>query len=373
MIRPLVRRRYGHGAARLPIGGSLAGPSMSEIAAAPVAGERSFATGPSLGCALAAALLLSVAELDTTEPALFAAAPSPTMEMQLWSETTAEPAPHAAEPIAADRPVDFAAIESSAIPAEPDPSKPIESTGSAFDPSLLAMRAPDDLTPSNLEPLESSSPLVRGDPARPIARGHAQPRPPLAVPAPIPAPAEAQAFEASPALAGPANPMRPGGSSRPAAGATLQRPVWTPNEERRAFLNAQAKREAAVALASATTFNRPSVSATTANDVDVDWNALRAGGWHEVPLDELPDCTPAGRQDLLKKSILLAAPFERECSHQDGSYRFVETRNLGAFLMWSRSNPDRPVARQRDRDVCDVLERALRCLGGSSIEESTAR
>jgi hypothetical protein len=95
--------------------------------------------------------------------------------------------------------------------------------------------------------------------------------------------------------------------------------------------------------------------------------------WHEVPLDDLPDCTPPGRQDMLKKRILFAAPFERECSHQDGSYRFIETRNLGAFLMWSRPNPNRSIRQPRHSNVCDVLESALRCLDGSAIEESIAQ
>jgi hypothetical protein len=96
-------------------------------------------------------------------------------------------------------------------------------------------------------------------------------------------------------------------------------------------------------------------------------------GWQEVPLGELPDCVPAGRQDVLKKRILLAASLQRECSHASGSFRFVETRTLGAFLMWSRPNPGPSAGQPRDRDACDVLERALVCLGDRSSEESSSR
>jgi hypothetical protein len=96
-------------------------------------------------------------------------------------------------------------------------------------------------------------------------------------------------------------------------------------------------------------------------------------GWQEVPLDELPDCSPPGRQDLLKKRILLAASVKRECSHASGSYRFVEARSLGAFLMWSRPSPERGAGQPRDRDACDVLQRALACLGDPSSQESKSR
>lgn len=95
--------------------------------------------------------------------------------------------------------------------------------------------------------------------------------------------------------------------------------------------------------------------------------------WDEVPLDDLPDCTPSGRQDALKQQILRAVPFHRECSHPEGRYRFVQTRNLNAFLMWSHPNPDAPARRDGDRDACDVLEGALRCLVDASNEELSIR
>ena len=137
-------------------------------------------------------------------------------------------------------------------------------------------------------------------------------------------------------------------------------------------------RDSSVARAMA---RRPAVAAASRSNENPILGSLRADlsdrpastGWQEVPLDELPDCTPPGRQDLLKKRILLAAPSERACSNRDGSYRFLETRNLGAFLMWSRANPDRPANRKTIRDACDVLEQALRCLDESSTKEFNPR
>ncbi len=135
-------------------------------------------------------------------------------------------------------------------------------------------------------------------------------------------------------------------------------PTGAPPDPRRPFVSAA--RRALPALSSGSNGSNGS-------------NREGVDGWQEVPLDALPDCSPPGRQDLLKKRILLAAPFQRECSHRDGSYRFVETRNLGAFLMWSRPNPDGRAGQPRDRDACDVLERALACIGDRSSQESSPR
>ena len=121
---------------------------------------------------------------------------------------------------------------------------------------------------------------------------------------------------------------------------------------------------------------RPHVAAAAAIAVGRDVRdrvrqQARRDGWYEVPLEELPACSPPERQDQLKKRILLAtaARRARECSHPDGKYRFLETRNLNAFLMWSRTNPESASSQRPARDVCDVLERALVCLEGASTKD----
>lgn len=99
----------------------------------------------------------------------------------------------------------------------------------------------------------------------------------------------------------------------------------------------------------------------------------RAAGWHEVPLDDLPDCSPPGRQDRLKQQIMRAAESQQTCRHAAGAYRFVETRNLNAFLMWSRTHPDVDAGSSGVRDACEVLSRALECLASSSTKELETR
>jgi len=98
-----------------------------------------------------------------------------------------------------------------------------------------------------------------------------------------------------------------------------------------------------------------------------------AEGWFSVPLDALPDCRPAGRQDALKRRILRIAADRPQCAHAEGAYRFLETRNLNAFLMWSRSGNESPSPTSEPRDACVVLERALRCLEDTTSKELEAR
>ena len=163
--------------------------------------------------------------------------------------------------------------------------------------------------------------------------------------------------------------------ARPGTGAAAGRsdaatPSWSANSDQRAFLTAQAEAAQGSGEKSGDS-QRPRLSPVSAAAEDrAHANAIRdelsSGGWQQVPLDALPDCSPAGRQDELKRRILRAAPYGQTCTDRNGSFRFVETSNLGAFLMWSRTNPEAFSRLGRDRDACVVLERALRCLSQSS-------
>jgi hypothetical protein len=91
-------------------------------------------------------------------------------------------------------------------------------------------------------------------------------------------------------------------------------------------------------------------------------------GWEEVPLDALPDCSPPGRQDQLKQQILRRSAGRPVCAHPQGRYRFVETRNLGSFLMWTNSTPSAAHRANAPRDACEVLEAALHCLRDDGLQ-----
>jgi hypothetical protein len=62
-------------------------------------------------------------------------------------------------------------------------------------------------------------------------------------------------------------------------------------------------------------------------------------------------------EDGLKLQVMKAAVNRTSCSSRAGNYRFVETKNLNAFLMWIERNPSRKAA-----DRCIELKLALECL-----------
>ena len=75
-----------------------------------------------------------------------------------------------------------------------------------------------------------------------------------------------------------------------------------------------------------------------------------------VPLASLAACVSDGEEDALKRKLLAAVTTQRECASPAGTYRFVETKNLNAFLMTIERAPGRSVA-----DRCVELRHALEC------------
>ena len=78
-----------------------------------------------------------------------------------------------------------------------------------------------------------------------------------------------------------------------------------------------------------------------------------------VPLSTLAACRSDRREDSLKLAVLGAVGDRRECASAAGTYRFVETKNLNAFLMWIERAPGRAAV-----DRCAELTHALSCLSG---------
>jgi hypothetical protein len=79
-----------------------------------------------------------------------------------------------------------------------------------------------------------------------------------------------------------------------------------------------------------------------------------------VPLGSLAACVSDREEDSLKLEVMAAAGNRTSCSSRAGNYRFVETKNLNAFLMWIERNPSRKAA-----DRCIELRLALECLAGT--------
>lgn len=80
-----------------------------------------------------------------------------------------------------------------------------------------------------------------------------------------------------------------------------------------------------------------------------------------VPLAELEACLSDREEDRLKQAVVAAVTTQQECTSGRGTYRFVETKNLNAFLMWIDRAPNRS-----GTDRCTELGYALECLRGAS-------
>jgi len=406
-----IRRRFGHGAARLPIGLPAGVERLSRLAQRSVPVERRLMIVPFV-CVIVLVWLIAAGPIAPP------VAPTAPLQVALESwpvpEATARPqASRPTPPPAATR--EIARREPTARPtATPTPTpphvaprpelalaRPTETLAPAtrFDPAQLTTRGARDARGDVLSgdarmpaparaALDLAAATASASPGElPAAVAHAARATTGRAGSPSDFPADFRTLPTS-AGAARANGARPRAGGGDAAAATrVAAGSGRGDHERRDFL-AGLGRDAADGAATGrpTAERRPEVSAARSGSGAFGADSARpfasgggagtrgdVGGWQEVPLDELPDCDPPGRQDLLKKRILLAASVQRECSHPSGSYRFVETRSLGAFLMWSRPNPAARAGQPRDRDACDVLERALACLGDPGSEESTSR
>jgi hypothetical protein len=90
--------------------------------------------------------------------------------------------------------------------------------------------------------------------------------------------------------------------------------------------------------------------------------SVASGGIDGVPLETLAACRSREREDALKQQLMLAVTNGSLCSAAGGNYRFLETKNLNAFLM--------RVARDSERELgnrCDELMRAQMCVEAQRV------
>jgi hypothetical protein len=99
---------------------------------------------------------------------------------------------------------------------------------------------------------------------------------------------------------------------------------------------------------------RPQVpQARTTRSAAAETEPLLAG----VPLASLESCVSDLQEDALKQRVIAVVGGRKACSSAAGRYRFIETKNLNAFLLSIERAPSRPVA-----DRCTELSLALECL-----------
>ncbi len=63
-------------------------------------------------------------------------------------------------------------------------------------------------------------------------------------------------------------------------------------------------------------------------------------------------------EDALKQRVIAAVTTQKQCTSRSGAYRFVQAKNLNAFLMLIERAPSRPRV-----DRCVELRLTLECLG----------
>ncbi len=87
----------------------------------------------------------------------------------------------------------------------------------------------------------------------------------------------------------------------------------------------------------------------------------RASRLRGVPLGSLAACETDRREDSLKQKVIAAVTTQKECVSEAGIYRFLETRNLNAFLLSVERAESRSLG-----DRCTELSLVLECLNPSS-------
>jgi len=179
-------------------------------------------------------------------------------------------------------------------------------------------------------------------------------RPPANMPVmkPVALPAAAAVPDAV-ADAAPASTLARSAVPSPSAPVVTRRP---PPTKGLAMPGLSADRANAPLAASATDthdYTRPGVTAPPPPEARSQPNEKLRG----VPLGSLAACRTDRLEDDLKQQVLGAVGNRGECSSSAGHYRFVETKNLNAFLMWIERAPGRA-----EGDRCAELSYALACL-----------
>lgn len=361
-----MHRRFGRGAARLPLGIPVEAGSLARAALEPAAGERFVSLAPAVGLVVIVGLIGGLASV-LTGPGLSLAPPT-RIVADAW-EIPPDPI-IAPTPIAEVTPPPKSLPEVTPVPIV-EPAAPAPTP---FDPrTLAATSAP------RVPELDATSSSAMASVARPGGRPTARPLSDLALTVPRSPRTGNARFDEFDANA-PSFDRSFSDAARPNAAvrrATTATPAWDAMNERRDFLAELEAESRSGPPAVPVERALPAVAAPTRAAAEAVRKAaleqLQAEGWEAVPLADLPDCRPAGRQDVLKRQIMRAAAGRPSCTHDAGAYRFLETRNLNAFLMGARNHDTTTQARSGPRNACEVLERALRCLEGTPSKEIGTR
>lgn len=317
---------------------------------------------------LALAVLFGLGRLlpERREPA------PPAEPMRIALLKPAEPAP-APEPVSVPAPPPAVApaepepVPEPAVELEPAPRPELPVPPEVPPPPTRVLRAQPETRPT---PARAAPPRVAIDPlpvrGRSVPVGatsfvlapvRAREDPPAAPPAVAPEPAPATA-SSIPDFGRPAPEPTLRAASRPLPGGGPKESWERPPE----FAALAEELPEPVASPSAPpgrveTFPEPATSAPTAPPAALSAAPEPRPELRGVPLASLASCVSDAEEDALKKRLLTTVKAQKTCSSGAGTYRFLQTQNLNAFLMWVERDPGRP-----PRDRCGELRLALACL-----------
>jgi hypothetical protein len=261
-----------------------------------------------------------------------------------WIEEVAPPLPEVKEVVEKPPPLEKVAAEEEPL-LEPTRMEPQRVRRR---PQVIAM----DPLPRSPQPVVM--PVVPRIELAPVAESFEGPRPEAADALPIPVFASVRPISLAGARLAPALPF----SDRSLTPGELRLPsVSAPRlafPSSRQDLNGEVN---SVPWPSAATAERPGFP--------LDGTAPRGlTGVEAVPLSSLPSCFSDAEEESLKQKVLATVEVQVECNSQAGIWRFLQTRNLNAFLINVKRDPGRP---QGNR--CDELRLALECLRGTQSKE----
>ena len=398
---PFWARHYGFGAARIPLGARAHRPDPdAELADAlqqlDLSTSRLLRAAP-LAMLLSVLFLAGISALPFREPASDTQIVMLTPELiaedlpePLVEERPPEPLPVAAEPEPAPPPAKPAA----ALPApRPKPAPPAR-IAEAPKPPPPAVRAPEPPPRSRPAPrvplapaFAASAPAELSETPTRVARRPAprapdslKPTPTGVAPAPDAAPADVPRISArsraprpernapkhsqAPSFAALAAPEAPVGAAP--ATRSARSAASRPKPESRPSRRAPAL---AAPAAPAPTRAAPLPSAVPAPVRAERKIASRPQRDEQklagVPLGSLASCMSDREEDDLKRRLIAQVSTPGRCQSRAGTYQFVETKNLNAFLMRVQRASDRATA-----DRCVELSLALDCVSKRGVQES---
>jgi len=379
-----ITHHYGFGGARLRLAAephqpvspcTLIEAALDAARASSLRDGLAIAPGLVLGLVLLAGLLWALAQAGPDVPAI--------QVVLLSRQQPPAPAPPEA------RPADPPAAPPEAppppapepLPAQPPRARPAPQPAPAPPPEPTRLARPEPLAAPPARPAAPAPRPSRSAP-RPRAAAPALARLPDAPSAPA-APRESQ--RSARATAPPTLPStrRRAGPPAPAAPAPLFETASAPHQHPTAR-RAPRPRPGPTRRAAAPTGPAPALPALAAAAPPRETPpprpaAVRAAavptaapGGHAreprlrgVPLGALASCLSDRREISLKQRLLAAVGTPGECVSEAGTYRFVETKNLNAFLMWVERAPSRAEA-----DRCVELALALECVRVRGTGES---